>query len=129
RGRLQRHESATGVRPVRRLGTQIDVPLQASAPLLGTPAARLPLSLVFGWGVGSFAAATMYTATTVLLFRYLIEYVGIAAGTAGALVSLTKLYDGAADPLIGALSDRTRTRWGRRRPYILFGGVACGVTF
>jgi GPH family glycoside/pentoside/hexuronide:cation symporter len=48
---------------------------------------------------------------------------------AGLAFSIGKLWDAVNDPLVGMLSDRTRTRWGRRRPYLLFGAVPFGVTF
>jgi GPH family glycoside/pentoside/hexuronide:cation symporter len=48
---------------------------------------------------------------------------------AGLSLLLGKLWDAINDPLVGILSDRTRTRWGRRRPYLLFGAIPYGVTF
>ena len=44
------------------------------------------------------------------------------------LMSL-RLWDGVADPVMGWISDNTRTRWGRRRPYIVIGGILCGLTY
>lgn len=91
--------------------------------------ASLPTRIILGWGVGAFAAGTMYQVMTVLLLRYMIDYVGIAAALAGALIGFSKLYDAVADPFIGALSDRTRSPWGRRRPFILVGGIVSACSF
>lgn len=89
----------------------------------------LPFRTMFGWGLGSFASATMYQATSVLLLHYLINDVAIAAATAGAMIGLTKIFDAIIDPLIGAWSDRTKSRWGRRRPFILAGGFLSALSF
>jgi GPH family glycoside/pentoside/hexuronide:cation symporter len=48
---------------------------------------------------------------------------------AGTVALVGKLWDGVNDPLVGMLSDRLRTRWGRRRPFLLFGSIPFGLTF
>jgi GPH family glycoside/pentoside/hexuronide:cation symporter len=55
--------------------------------------------------------------------NYLTDIVGLPAALAGGAVMLGKAWDALTDPVMGALSDRTRTRWGRRRPYLLFGAL------
>ncbi|MBT6962294.1 MAG: MFS transporter, partial [Rhodospirillaceae bacterium] len=54
---------------------------------------------------------------------------GVAAVTAALLFAVSKFYDAFTDPVMGVISDRTRSRWGRRRPYLLAGSVLCAVTF
>lgn len=94
------------------------------------PAAqRLPVSTCLGWGIGSLGMSLMFSATGVLLLRYLVDYVGIGAALAGVLISVAKFYDAATDTLFGIASDRTHSRWGRRRPYLLLGGVVSAVSF
>ncbi|MDZ4374208.1 MAG: MFS transporter [Phenylobacterium sp.] len=90
---------------------------------------QLPMRLQLGWGVGSLAMTLMHSANSVLLLRFLTDYVGIAAVTAGALIAASKLFDTAVDPLIGMASDRTKSRWGRRRPYILIGTILAVSSF
>ncbi len=102
-----------------------DAPAAPSA--LAAP--RLSTAACAGWGVGSLGMSLMFSATGVLMLRFLVDYVGIAAAVAGLLISLSKIYDAVTDPLIGVLSDRTRSRWGRRRPYLLWGGLLSAVTF
>ena len=92
-------------------------------------AQRLPVSTCLGWGIGSLGMSLMFSATGVLLLRYLVDYVGIGAALAGVLISVAKFYDAATDTLFGIASDRTRSRWGRRRPYLLLGGVVSAVSF
>ena len=51
----------------------------------------------------------------------------LAPGLVGTVLMLSRLFDAFTDPLFGWLSDNTRSRWGRRRPYILFGSIAAGI--
>jgi GPH family glycoside/pentoside/hexuronide:cation symporter len=62
-------------------------------------------------------------------FYFLTDVVRLDPTLAGLSVLLGKLWDAINDPLVGALSDRTRGRWGRRRPFLLYGSVPFGVTF
>jgi GPH family glycoside/pentoside/hexuronide:cation symporter len=54
---------------------------------------------------------------------------GLNAFLLGTIMIVPKLWDAIADPIIGHFSDNTRTHWGRRRPYILLGGIAVALTF
>jgi GPH family glycoside/pentoside/hexuronide:cation symporter len=105
------------------------MPSEASAAARSLPAPRLTTLACAGWGVGSLGSSLMFSATGVLLLRFLVDYVGIAAAVAGLLISLAKIYDAIADPFIGVVSDRTRSRWGRRRPYLLWGGLLSAISF
>jgi len=94
-----------------------------------TPPLGLPLIVRVGWGTGTFAMSLMFQAVSLLVLRYLVDYVGVAAALAGTLIGLAKAYDAVTDPVMGTLSDRTKTRWGRRRPYLVLGGIISAVSF
>lgn len=96
---------------------------------ISTAEGRVPFSAAAGWGVGSFSSATMYQATSVFLLAFLVGPVGIEAALAGLLLFAVKMYDAVLDPFVGTLSDHTKSRWGRRRPYILLGGLLSGASF
>lgn len=98
-----------------------------SQAMAGSRDDRLPLATCVGWGVGTLAVAALFNSVNVLLLRYLVDYVGIGAAVAGSILALSKLFDAVIDPLIGAASDRTRSRHGRRRPYVLAGGLMLAV--
>jgi GPH family glycoside/pentoside/hexuronide:cation symporter len=69
---------------------------------------------------------------TVVPFWYLFFLTDVAhlnPALAGVTILVGGIWDAINDPLVGLLSDRTRTRWGRRRPYLLFGALPYGVTF
>lgn len=94
----------------------------------GPPHAKpLPLLLCIGWGAGTFVTSVLLYTTNTLLLRYLVDYVGIAAAIAGTLIALSKIVDAVVDPVIGVATDRTRSRWGRRRPYLLIGTLLCAL--
>ncbi|MDV3456103.1 glycoside-pentoside-hexuronide (GPH):cation symporter [Sphingomonas sp. HF-S4] len=88
-----------------------------------------PLSLkaCIGWGMGTLAVAALFNSVNVLLLRYLVDHVGIGAALAGTLVAGSKLYDAVIDPIVGSASDRTRSKHGRRRPFVLAGGVMLAI--
>ncbi len=81
-----------------------------------------------GYGVCDLGGNLFFTAIGLWLMIYLTDTVGIAAGFAGIVVAIGKIWDAITDPIAGFLSDRTRTRWGRRRPWILFGSFPLFVT-
>jgi GPH family glycoside/pentoside/hexuronide:cation symporter len=89
----------------------------------------LPFRIVFGWGLGTLGVAVLFNATNLLLLRFLTDFAGLAAAAAGLAIALSKIYDAVTDPLMGVVTDRTQTRWGRRRPYLFLGGLACGAAF
>ena len=69
---------------------------------------------------------------TIVPFWYLFFLTDVAhlnPALAGVTVLVGGVWDAINDPLVGLLSDRTRTRWGRRRPYLLFGALPYGITF
>lgn len=89
---------------------------------------RLPLHICIGWGIGSAGMATLLNVTNGLILKYVVDFLGMTAVVAGSLVAATRIFDAAIDPLMGMLSDKTTSRWGRRRPYLLVGSFLCALT-
>lgn len=87
------------------------------------PASRLPLRVKLGFGIGDLGGNLFFTAMGFYSLIYLTDTVGIAASLAGIAILVGKFWDAVTDPMVGFLSDRTRSRWGRRRPYLLFGAL------
>jgi GPH family glycoside/pentoside/hexuronide:cation symporter len=85
--------------------------------------ARLSLGTKLGYGVCDLGGNLFFTALGFWALKYLTDTVGIAAAVAGTVIMAGKLVDALWDPVLGYLSDRTRTRWGRRRPYIFLGSI------
>lgn len=90
--------------------------------------AALSLPICIGWALGAMGANTVYMPYLSLFMRFITDYCGVAAAVGGALIGAGKLTDMISDLLIGSASDRTRSRWGRRRPYLLVGSILV-VTF
>jgi GPH family glycoside/pentoside/hexuronide:cation symporter len=82
-----------------------------------------------GWSVGTLGVSLLLNTSNIATLFFLVTVLQIEPIIAGALITGSKLYDAFTDPLMGTISDRTRSRWGRRRPYLIFGGIACGISF
>jgi Na+/melibiose symporter-like transporter len=88
----------------------------------------MKLRAMIGWGLGSFTSAALVGAVSLLHMRFMTDSLGIAIGVAGLLVVLSKVYDAIIDPLMGVASDRTKTPWGRYRPYLVTGALLAAVS-
>ncbi|MFN2166046.1 MAG: MFS transporter, partial [Anaerolineae bacterium] len=80
-------------------------------------------AVVIGWGLGSLGLAVILNTLNLLLLAYLTVVAGLEPALAGSLVLLAKLYDVVTDLPMGWLTDRTRSRWGARRPWLLAAGL------
>ena len=94
-----------------------------------SPIARVGLGPQLAWASGSFATGALFNAMALFALFFMTSILGIAPAVAGTIILLARVYDGIIDPLIGAVSDRTRHRWGPRRIYLLIGALGLGVSF
>ncbi|MEV8511087.1 MFS transporter [Dactylosporangium sp. NPDC051484] len=93
------------------------------------PSESLPGRVRAGYALGSLVTGAFGTVPGLLLLPYLTDTLGVAAGIAGLLVLAPKAWDVLINPVAGRISDRTRSRWGARRPFLLGGGLAVAVLF
>ncbi|MBN1881954.1 MAG: MFS transporter [Deltaproteobacteria bacterium] len=90
---------------------------------------RIPLSTKLGYGIGDFGANLAFLTTLFYLLYFFTDVFGIEAKVAGIIVLASKSWDAVSDPLMGTISDRTKSRWGKKRPYLLFGALPVGIAF
>lgn len=82
---------------------------------------KLSLWQKIGYGLGDIYGGGSGVVISFYYLIFLTDVVRIAPGLAGTVILISKVYDAITDPLEGILADRTRTRLGRRRPYLLVG--------
>ena len=92
-------------------------------------ALRLPLKLLLGWGVGSLGTATLLNALGTVQLFFFVNVLGISGTVAGSILFASKIYNLLTDAPMGIISDRTRSRWGRRIPWMVLGALLCGLAF
>ncbi|MCB0116236.1 MAG: MFS transporter, partial [Caldilineaceae bacterium] len=81
------------------------------------------------YGLGDWGASSATTARSLFWLFFIVSVVGVDVELAGLAFVIGRIWDGINDPLVGMLSDRMRTRWGRRRPFMLLGALPFGVGF
>lgn len=94
-----------------------------------TSRSRLPLWLKLLYGSGDWGISSVGMMRSIFYAIYLTDVVGLEPRLAsfGALVGI--IWDAVNDPIIGVLSDRLHTRWGRRRPFLLWFAIPFGMSF
>jgi len=90
---------------------------------------KLSPLIKLAFGVGDLGPAIVSGINGFFLNAFLLDVAGLRPAMAGTIFLIVKIWDAVNDPLLGSLSDRTRTRWGRRRPWLLFGAVPFGLFF
>ncbi|MBN1573046.1 MAG: MFS transporter [Deltaproteobacteria bacterium] len=90
---------------------------------------KLKLSTKLGFGVGDIYGGGAMLIIGIYYLHYLTDVMLISPALAGVAFFVSKIWDAVTDPMMGYISDRTRTRFGRRRPYFLFGIVLIFISF
>jgi GPH family glycoside/pentoside/hexuronide:cation symporter len=90
---------------------------------------RLPFRTKIMYGSGDTGFSLTSTIIGAWFLLYLTDIVGLSPGWAAVPIAVGKIWDWINDPLIGYITDRTRSRWGRRRPFLLFGALPYGLAF
>jgi GPH family glycoside/pentoside/hexuronide:cation symporter/probable glucitol transport protein GutA len=88
---------------------------------------RLPFWRLGVFGLGNFASNLSWTMVSSYLAIFYTDAVGISATAVATLLLVSRIWDAANDPIMGHIAERTRSRWGRFRPYILFGPPVLAV--
>ena len=81
----------------------------------------------FGFGLGDTASNIVYQAVINVLLYFYTDVYGIEAAAAGTLMLVVRIFDAVTDPMMGALADRTRSKHGRYRPWMLWVAIPYGV--
>jgi glycoside/pentoside/hexuronide:cation symporter, GPH family len=90
---------------------------------------KLPLGIKFSYGIGDIGNNIFIVTTGMYLLFFLTNVLGVNPALAGTMLLFPKLWDVISDPIMGAISDVTRSRYGRRRVYLLYGAVPFGLCF
>lgn len=81
-----------------------------------------------GYGSDDIAGNVVYAFLTSFVMVYLTDTIGLASGIVGTLIALSKLFDGFTDIFFGSMIDKTHSRLGKARPWMLYGYIGCAVT-
>ena len=88
---------------------------------------KIRLSEKIGYGLGDMSSSMFWKLFGAYLMIFYTDVFGISAAVVGTMFAVTRIWDSFFDPVVGAVADRTSSRWGRFRPYLLFLAVPFGV--
>ncbi len=83
---------------------------------------------MIGYGSGDIAGNVVYAFLTTFVMIYLTNTVGLNSGIVGTLIAVSKLFDGVTDVFFGSMIDKTKSKMGKARPWMLYGYIGCAVS-
>jgi GPH family glycoside/pentoside/hexuronide:cation symporter len=90
---------------------------------------RLTVEQILSYSLPAFATSMILVSVAIYLPNYYTDELGVTAGMLSWIFLFGRVWDAVTDPLMGHISDRTRTRWGRRRPYFLIAALPLWLIF
>ena len=90
---------------------------------------KLNLKTRLGYGIGDIAICLYWSGVGLYLLYFYTDVVGISPSLAGLIYGIGMFWDAITDPFMGYMAERTRTKWGVYRPYLLFGNVPLALSF
>ncbi|WP_017315684.1 MFS transporter [Mastigocladopsis repens] len=90
---------------------------------------KLDLKTKLAFGAGDLGPAITANISIFFLLVFFTNVAGIPAGLAGIILLIGKIWDAVNDPFVGVLTDKTKSRWGRRLPWLFYGAIPFGVFF
>ncbi len=89
---------------------------------------KLKLKTILGFSIGDLGGNLYFSLIGFILIFYFTEHLGLSGTFAGLAMMIGKLWDAITDPIISSFSDRCRSKWGRRRPFIFWGALLLSVS-
>jgi GPH family glycoside/pentoside/hexuronide:cation symporter len=90
---------------------------------------KLNLKTRLGYGIGDIAICLYWSGVGFYLLYFYTDVVGISPSLAGLIYGIGMFWDAITDPFMGYMAERTRTKWGVYRPYLLFGNIPLALSF
>jgi glycoside/pentoside/hexuronide:cation symporter, GPH family len=107
-----------------------NIPSSDSSVPPATPTTeKLSFSTKLAYGAGDLGPAITANIGVFFALFFFTNVAGLSAGLAGSILMIGKIWDAINDPMVGVLSDRTKSRWGRRLPWMLYGAIPFGIFF
>lgn len=95
----------------------------------GNMKSHVSAKTMLGYGIGNFGITLIWSTISSFLSVYLTDTVGISVGIVGTMMMISRLFDGFSDVGMGIVVDKTRSRWGKARPWMLLMSVPLAITF
>ncbi|MBE9030193.1 MFS transporter [filamentous cyanobacterium LEGE 11480] len=98
-------------------------------PAASPPAEKLSFATKLAYGAGDMGPAMTANLLAFFLMFFFTNVAGMNPALAGSVLMIGKIFDAINDPIVGVMSDRTKSKWGRRLPWMLYGALPFGIIF
>lgn len=97
-------------------------------PDIGAAGVKLPWKTRFAYGCGDTACNVVFGMISTVLTLFYTDYVGVGAATVGMVMLLSRVFDGFSDVIMGFIVEKTHSRWGKSRPWILWMSIPYAIS-